>query len=254
MTGAETRTNRYLSRICVASATADPHVAIARVVERYRKHGETLQEIAANLGVQRIVEEPLPFDGGIFHVPGDGTIIKLNSRANPSRRQFTLAHEVGHLVVASVVTARGTQSCRKSVALERTCNMIAAEVLMPAAEVSAVVSELKSSSPQNLRTLAHRFDVSLQAAAFRVRDLNLWKRYIGMWKWDSSTLSEVWFVGKCPWGTRAPTFAAFEAARDCRETVRGFDVTMRADYIQRISLELLNVGGGYILGLVGVVS
>jgi len=246
--------NGYLSKVCAAAAMEDPYAAIEHILQQYRKHGETLPEIAARCGVQEVLEEPLPFDGGIFEARGGQTIIKLNSHAHHSRKRFTLAHEVGHLVLASATTARCALSCRRSLALERTCNMIAAELIMPAAKVRAAVSELKPSSPESLRALAARFNVSLQAAAVRVRELGLWKRSIGMWRFESSVPSRVWFVGRCPWGNGDPTFAAFDAARDSNQTVRGLDVTRRGEFVEPISLELLNIGADYILGLVGAIS
>jgi Zn-dependent peptidase ImmA (M78 family) len=246
--------NSYLAKICAAMSANDPQSAIERVLQRHRSDGDTLREVAAQYGVDRIVEEPLPFDGGIFRVSRDRNVIKLNSDASPFRKRFTLAHEIGHLVVASVASSSGTPKCRKSKNLERACDMIAAELLMPASKVREVVGELKSSSPRNLKILADRFGVSLQAAAVRVHnDLLLWKRHIGMWKWESA-LCEIWFVGRRPWDTRSPGFYAFESARRSYQTVRCMDVTRRGESVEPVSLELLNIGADRILGLVGAVS
>ena len=245
--------NVYLAKVCAVAGIDDSQCAIERVLRDFRSGADTLREIAGKCGVDEIVEEPLSFDGGIFRLPGNRTVIKLNSQVHPSRRRFTLAHEIGHVVIGSVTNPRGTFSCRKSVNLEHACNMIAAELLMPAAEVKMAVDELRFSSPRNLRTLADKFGVSMQSAAVRVhQDLRLWKRRIGMWQWDS-ILSEVWFVGKRPWATKTPGFSAFESARNSEQTVRSLDVTRHGERIEPVSLELLNIGCHRILGLVGVV-
>lgn len=246
--------NVHLARLCARAGTNDPHAAIASILRPFRSEGESLRQIAHKCGVDGVVEEPLPFDGGIFQQSGGRLVIKLNSHGHHSRRQFTLAHEVGHLVIGSVVGPKARLSCRKSPNLERVCDMIAAELLMPAARVKAAVEEMKCSSPGNLRKLADMFGVSMQAAAVRVHcDLRLWTRRIGLWQWGP-TLSEIWFVGRRPWDTRSPNFAAFESARSSAEPVRSVDETRCGEWVRPVSLELLNVGFDRILGLVGVVS
>jgi Zn-dependent peptidase ImmA (M78 family) len=246
--------NSYLSKIFSVAGSDDPQCAVERLLRGYRDDRDTLRTIASKCGVDAIIEEPLPFDGGIFELPADRIVIKLNSYANATRKKFTLAHEIGHLLIASISGKSRAMSCRRSAHLERACDMIAAELLMPSAQVRMAVEELKFSSPQNLKVLADRFGVSLLVAARRVHDdLRLWSRQIGMWKWDSSP-SEVWFVGKRPWNTRNPGYAAFETARQSQQTVRSYDVTRRGDSVEPISLELLNLGRNYILGLIGVAS
>jgi IrrE N-terminal-like domain len=246
--------NKYLSKICVSLGTEDPQEAIERLLRCYRNEGDTLEAIATKCGVAAIIEEPLSFEGGIFQLSDDRIVIKLNSYANLTRRKFTLAHEIGHLLLSSLSKKGNVLKCSESAGLERACDAIAAELLMPAVQVRLMLADLKGSSPQNLRILANRFGVSLQAAARRVHeDLRLWARHIGMWKCDSVP-QEMWFVGKRPWGTRNPEFAAFDTARTSRQVVRSFDVTRAGDRVRPISLELLNLGGDYILGLVGVVS
>ena len=246
--------NRYFSKICVSVGTKDPQEAIERLVRGHRSEGDTLEAIAAKCGVAAIIEEPLSFEGGIFHLSDDRIVVKLNSCSNHRRRKFTLAHEIGHLLLSSLNKKSDALKCKESAGLERACDAIAAELLMPAGQVRMMVAELKFSSPQNLRILASRFGVSLLVAARRVHeDLHLWTRHIGMWKCHSLP-QELWFVGKRPWGIRSPEFAAFEAAKNSSQVVRSFDVTRSGDRVEPISLELLNLGGDYILGLVGVVS
>jgi hypothetical protein len=245
--------NKYLDKIAALAGEIDYSRSGAFLVERFRNPGDALEDVAYRLDVDAIVVEELPFDGGIFERKGR-TIIKLNSFSARTRRRFTLAHEIAHLMLAASLPVKS--SCVSDRNLERACDVLAAELLMPAHEVTQLVRDMGSSSPENLRRLARRFDVSLFSAAVRVhQDLKLWKRHIGLWKWESG-LEQVWFVGKRPWGTDNPGFAAFDAARESRQAVRSMDSVRRGECTVPVSLELLNIGDGSvcILGLVGTVS
>ncbi|MFY9732354.1 MAG: ImmA/IrrE family metallo-endopeptidase [Candidatus Acidiferrales bacterium] len=245
--------NKYLDKIAAIVGETDYNRSAACIVERFRKSGDTLLDAASRLGVDAIVEEELSFDGGLFEQNGR-TIIKLSSFSSRTRKRFTLAHEISHLILAT--TVRVKSSCMSDCNLERACDMLAAELVMPAQEVTQFVQEMGSSSPENLKRLAHRFDVSLHSAAVRVhQDLKLWKRHIGLWKWESGP-KQLWFVGKRPWGTDSPGFAAFDTARESNRPVRSMDSVRRGQYTEKVSLELLNIGDGSvcILGLIGTVS
>jgi IrrE N-terminal-like domain len=241
--------NSYLERIASAVGEPDHRRAVALLLSRYRRAGDSLDSVARNLGVGRVVEEPLPFEGGTFELPDGSTIIKISSHDCRRRRRFTLAHELGHLVMATLYKQR--MCCRRSPALESACDSIAAELLMPFEEAALLVRRLGTSSPENLRTIAREFDVSWQAAAVRVHyDLRLWKCSVGMWDCSSSP-TEVWFVGRRLWGTRRPDFAAFEEAQHSSACVRVVESVRRAGWTELVSLQLLSVGGDQVLGLVG---
>lgn len=246
--------NKYLEKISSLVGEADYDRAVQVFLEPHRTSNKTLESLAKNLGVSAIVEEQLPFEGGIFEIRKQ-LVIKLNSFSPYVRRRFTLAHEIGHLLLASPLNARRTRKCAANHELERACDLIAAELLMPAAETVPFLCQLGASSPKHLRTVARRFGVSLQTAARRVhQDLKLWKRPIGLWEWEGRA-RELWFVGKRPWSTKQPTFAAFRLAKHCSEIVRTresyVESSVRGESIVPVSLEVLNVGQNRILGMVG---
>jgi Zn-dependent peptidase ImmA (M78 family) len=245
--------NKYLDKVAALVGETDYRGSAASLVRRFRSAGDTLEDTASRLGIDAIVEEELPFDGGLFERNGR-TIIKLSSFSSRTRRRFTLAHEISHLLLAA--TIRVKSCCVSDRNLERACDVLAAELLMPAEAVSHSVQEMGASSPENLRRLALQFDVSLHSAAVRVhQDLKLWKRQIGLWKWESGP-KQVWFVGKRPWSTDSPEFAAFDTASESSRSVRSIDSVRRGEYTEPVSLELLNIGDGSvcILGLIGTVS
>src|SRR5258708_3278703 len=90
--------NRWLSRIKKALGESDSEKATQCLVCRFRPECEPLETITTHFGIEQIVREPLPFDGGVYELDGK-RFIKLNSLAASVRQRFTLAHEVGHLIL-----------------------------------------------------------------------------------------------------------------------------------------------------------
>lgn len=117
----------------------------------------------------------------VFHMSGIGIdecrgfsladpscpVIVLNGADAPQARTFTLLHEVTHVLDHQ----GGMCLLQDEVQVERSCNQRAAEILMPASAVREVVADVAGTS--RVDVVARRFRVSSQAAAFRLRDLNL---------------------------------------------------------------------------------
>ena len=81
------------------------------------------------------------------------------------RRRFTIAHELGHALVLQVTGSKK----HVGIEVERICDMIAAEILMPKNQfLSQLTAPL---SLKKLRSVAHNFNVSFQAAAKRCAEL-----------------------------------------------------------------------------------
>lgn len=243
--------NKIIQKLVSITGGANEQEALRLLVSRYRRHGETLESVATNLGVSAIVKEPLPFEGGLFYVV-DGqrrlTVVKINSLSAEVRQRFTLAHEVGHLILSDVMGARG--ECKNNKQLEHACDAIAAECLMPCEEVLEFVREQGAPSTKKLKAIACRFDVSLETAARRVHtDLDLWRRPIGLWQYDG-TLKERWFVGRRPWAMRTPPFAAFEYAMSSAEPIRTRESYWEGSTLRPIFLEVLHLGNQNLLGMV----
>lgn len=109
--------------------------------------------------------------GGVSLI-GDRWVVILNARDSRRRARFTLAHEIGHLVLGGGEGSGGRPACGDRDGAreqERLCDLFAAELLLPAAAVRAAWPECGS-----VEELAERFDVSRAAAAARVRRLGLW--------------------------------------------------------------------------------
>lgn len=114
------------------------------------------------------------------------TVIGVNASHAPTRQRFTIAHELGHLllhesrpmIVDTHLYRRDEVSSMGTKPEEREANGFAAELLMPAAFVEDEVRELVDQQPnvtarRLVEQLAKRFDVSPQAMEIRLGNLEI---------------------------------------------------------------------------------
>lgn len=241
-------TNRWLSRLAKETGEAETEKAIEALVSRFAGDRPTLESLSSKLGIQRIVREPLPIEGGVYELDGY-RIIKVNSLASAVRQKFTLAHELSHLMLeASIKT---TRSCADDQHLEQACDKIAAGLLLPAREVRVFAQELGKQSPEKLGKFANHFVVSLQAAAKRLHDLGCWKFCVGMWK-CSPEAHEMWFVGKRPWNTTRPSFAVFELALESNTPVCTKERFPKGPYTELVALKAHHIGKNFVVAIAAV--
>lgn len=156
-----------------------PEVNLARrIIEKYG--------LSPPIDVRKLVEQhadlqihPIPFPGvdGLcldLKVPGKRPRVVINADNPIKRRRFTLAHELGHIVIpwhmGSFVDCLDSDSVLSSVdywAVEEEANRFAAELLMPSSWV-----ENQIENNQNLallhKAIAENCEVSAHAAAIRL--------------------------------------------------------------------------------------
>jgi Zn-dependent peptidase ImmA (M78 family) len=116
------------------------------------------------------------------------TVIGVNSRHAPTRQRFTVAHEIGHLLIHKGqpvfidrfvrVNWRNGESNREEVQ----ANAFAAELLMPRALVRKAIeralSRRRDVTPQELvSVLAKSFEVSAAAMQYRLTNLEILNPY-----------------------------------------------------------------------------
>ena len=142
--------------------------------------------IARHLDAQ-VVEEK--FDravSGMLYRDGDHVVIGVNSAHVDRRRRFTIAHEIGHLVLHKGrplvldhvrVNFRDANSSTASDLEEIQANAFAAEILMPKDQVIANARRLLADDSMTeaavIADLAQGFDVSEQAMEYRLINLGL---------------------------------------------------------------------------------
>jgi Zn-dependent peptidase ImmA (M78 family) len=81
------------------------------------------------------------------------------------RRRFTIAHELGHVLIEST----GANAPRAGREVERLCDLIATELLMPSARFRERLPEMLTLS--EIWRLSREFRVSFLAAAYRCVEL-----------------------------------------------------------------------------------
>jgi Zn-dependent peptidase ImmA (M78 family) len=154
-----------------------------------------VEDIAKKHGL--IVRERLPAEisGMLVPLPQSVSNLKwaivINDLDPPVRQRFTIAHELGHLLLHKYaaphadgrvqVRFRDEESAKGSVREEIEANQFAAELLMPEEQVRAHLrlghdmmdSENDPKIMRLIQTLAKRFGVSVQALSLRIGNLTV---------------------------------------------------------------------------------
>jgi Zn-dependent peptidase ImmA (M78 family) len=142
-----------------------------------------VEKIAKHLGAQ-VRFSPLDDEiSGMIHVRDRKPIIGINSLHHPNRQRFTIAHELGHLVLhRSLVTShvhvdkdfpvlmRDSKASSGSDKIEIEANQFAAELLMPRSLLKEMLADktFDVDDEKLIETLAQRFKVSKQAMGHRI--------------------------------------------------------------------------------------
>ncbi len=140
-----------------------------RFAEKHFPNGP--EALAEKLGIAVVKSELTGCDGWVLSGSA-GHLIRLNSESSLNRRRFTLAHELGHLLlgVPTVVGESIYDSLQSDNQEERRVNDLAAELLLPSGVVQAALPSVPVLAAQ-LRKLAKQGKVSELAAAIRVANL-----------------------------------------------------------------------------------
>src|SRR5258708_37500082 len=124
-----------------------------------------LGDLFARLRIKAVQYTAGTKKGGELRRESDGYRIVVNANAGDARARFTIAHEVAH----AIIDPYGVKPTKRSPALERACDALAAAILMPASAFAQCLGQ-----PPNLDDLRHaanKFQVSLHAAAIRCEQL-----------------------------------------------------------------------------------
>lgn len=134
-----------------------------------------------------VVEEPNEEEtsGFLFRAAGTPPVIGVNANHAPTRKRFTVAHELAHLLLHTqegvhvdyaVLKMRDSRASEGSDEDEIEANRFAAEILMPR---DFLVADLAALGPicaddeKAIASLAKKYGVSPQAMAIRLSTLNL---------------------------------------------------------------------------------
>ena len=118
-----------------------------------------------------------------------GLAIAVNSDRTLVRQRFTIAHELGHVILSRYEGKPIEQKCRAlhySDEEELLVDMIAAEILMPSEEISTLVPSLPKGW-KAIEYLVWNYRVSYTAAIRRLLNID---RVLGVWITGSQTTSD----------------------------------------------------------------
>ena len=125
-----------------------------------------LAALCARLNVKDIVDDDnIPVLGELHRENGTFTILCAAGQS-PVRRRFTIAHELAHVLFEKT----GPRAPRIGADLERLCDMLAAEILMPRSIFEAAMSP-STIDASLVKRLASRFQTSLTATVLRCAEL-----------------------------------------------------------------------------------
>jgi Zn-dependent peptidase ImmA (M78 family) len=167
-------------------------MANRRITQRAEELLSTSGATVLPIAVEKLAEQvgavirrgPLPADLSGFLVQGGGRkLIGVNSLHAKQRQRFTIAHEIGHLVLHDfqnhvdrgvAVYHRDHRSSSAEAVAEIEANQFAAELLMPKRMIDATVPKFFDLlDEQQIKKIADRFQVSSQALTFRLINLGL---------------------------------------------------------------------------------
>ena len=161
-----------------------------------------LESIAKYLGVSEIIQKPLEgYDGLLMQSPNGSIIIFINSNTSSSRKRFTLAHEIGHIIINRSLGDKSPNelNCDKfnpeSKDEEQLCDRIASEILMPNAFLKQFCIDhgIKALS---LEMFSNLFGCSKESVARRIAVEIPYDLGFGQWRFESKVNHYVadWFV------------------------------------------------------------
>jgi Zn-dependent peptidase ImmA (M78 family) len=155
----------------------------------FSKHGTgrppvDVEKIATQLGAaihKNRVEDDV---SGFLVWQKAGPIIGVNARHSLNRQRFTIAHEIGHIVLhpqlslrideSFAVKLRSDKSRRGDDADEKEANLFAAELLMPANLITDDIRRigvLDLHDERRIEDLAKSYQVSTQAMTIRLQQV-----------------------------------------------------------------------------------
>jgi Zn-dependent peptidase ImmA (M78 family) len=145
-----------------------PKQAVEFATKRFPRAPE---ELAAHLGIS-IRESSMDGCDGWCLTNGKQVIIRLNTSLSPTRKRFTLAHELGHLIlgIPAIVGESYEDMLASDSDEERRVNELASALLIPKDVAKASLSELPVVAAA-LMKLAKKANVSQLMAAIRVCNL-----------------------------------------------------------------------------------
>lgn len=171
------------------SKVVQAKVRVASLVERATLP-INLRGIASSLGID-VVEDDIGKVDAFIMPEGGRYLAVVNSTQFPTRRRFSLAHEIAHVVLAGEIADpkfRYTEcSAARNNPIERACNELASAMLMPES-VFRQHANAQGWGLKGIESLSGIFDTSFEATIRRCIDLSIEPLFMVKWRLDAETL------------------------------------------------------------------
>lgn len=131
--------------------------ALPDLIDIYEKHGIKIFEIN---------HEQYPKIDGMFAEVNEMPIIVVGNHRPGDRQRFTLAHELGHLILDKRLTPK--------LDLEDCCNRFAGAFLLPRQSLINILGEHRNSiEPRELSLIKQEFGISMTSILHRAEDIGI---------------------------------------------------------------------------------
>jgi hypothetical protein len=155
---------RWLADAADLDQVADALAAVAAEVAAYLGPSEISHAQWRRLGVH-VVVAPIGASGGCRR-NGDEAIVLVSDRDHPRRQRFTVAHELGHLLLDEARARLRPTRLEE----ERLCDAFAAAILVPPDQLEQALAEVDRVGPGDVLDLCNRFGVGLQPIMVALAD------------------------------------------------------------------------------------
>jgi len=143
--------------------------ALRLFVEQVEKHGIMVMQsgVVGSNNYRKL--EPEEFRGFVL-VDTLAPLIFINGNDTLSAKMFTLAHELAHIWLGESGVSNVLMEKLPDEKTERWCNQVAAELLVPVADLRNVY-DAHNDLPAEIKRLAHRYKVSTLVVLRRIFDM-----------------------------------------------------------------------------------
>jgi hypothetical protein len=141
-----------------------------------------LEALKPQLNISKFISEAMPIAGELRRSGKEFNLV-YSSYLKPMQRRFTIAHEMGH----AIFEKSGPNCPRHGDELERLCDMLATEILLPSHIFPEALDE--ELTPKKIFDLSRLFKTSLSATAIRCAQF----RKISVFEVEDKTV--VWGYG-----------------------------------------------------------
>lgn len=191
--GGRTYYSRAAGQLVSVTGIGDPSAAVEHVANQLLVdagvdvHPVPLELLASFQGITVVKTVDMPRSGMLIPLPSGDLEVRLRISDSPGRRNFSLAHEIGHTLMPGYAedpvekTDTYTGEFSEDNEEEFFCDIAARSLLLPEAMFVVRCSELEPSI-NNMLLMAEEFACSLEAVALRLDQLRPWPCVAVVWE------------------------------------------------------------------------